>query len=230
VEADEALRKSRESLGFALGSSDAWGVNPQIKLDTLRADARATCAQGETIEQRPDILAAVEGEEIARRNVKAVTFDYLPTLSAETILTYTTNELQTANRKNITWTIGAMFSWHIFDGGLRSGERRQNQGVYEQQSQQAQKSRLSAQLEVTQSYRGVNVAKSSLEIAKTKRDVAMSSAKLSRIKFVNGTGSSFDLVDTQSTARQSELDVTVKEFELLQAEIAAFLALASCEI
>ena len=230
VEADETVRKSREALGTALGYSDAWGLPKNIRLDQLRQDARDTCRGSTDVKDRADVRASAAGAAIAQRNVKAVGYSFLPTIDAQSSLDYFPNELQSANRKHVSWTIGASLTWHLYDGGRRYGEKALNSALYEQSRQQSIQVERDATLQVRQSVRGVSVAKQSLDVAFASQEIAEANADLARAKFLNGTGSSFDLVDTQRAARQTKLDVTVKEFELLRAEIIAYLALASCEI
>ncbi|HXS18436.1 MAG TPA: TolC family protein, partial [Polyangiaceae bacterium] len=229
IEADEALRKAREALGAALGETDAWGVSSDVKLDQLRKDARDTCNDAGTVQDRADVRAARAGAAIAERNRDAVTWSFLPTVDFVSTITYN-SFITNVNRKHSTWTIGGALTWHLYDGGRRYGERTLNSALWEQSKQQSIQVERDATIQVRQSIRGVEVAKRSLEVAVTTQDIAENNAQLARAKFVNGTGSSFDLVDTQRVARQSKLDVTVKEFELLQAEIIAYLALASCDI
>ena len=121
-------------------------------------------------------------------------------------------------------------TWHLYDGGRRYGEKTLNSALYEQNQQQLLQTEREATNEVRRAVRGVTVAKQSLDVAAETSHIAEENARLARAKFLNGTGSSFDLVDTQRAARQTKLDATVKEYELLRAEIIAFLALASCEI
>ena len=78
--------------------------------------------------------------------------------------------------------------------------------------------------------RAVKVAKVNLEVFAKSREIAAETARLARVAFINGSGTSFDLVDTASRQRQAEIDLTVREFELLRARVAAFLALASCKV
>lgn len=229
IEADEALRKAREALGSALGQTDAWGVSSDVKLDQLRQDARDTCSESGTVQDRADVRAARAGAAIAERNRSAVTWSFLPTVDFVSTFTYN-SFITNVNRKHSTWTIGGALTWHLYDGGRRYGERTLNTALWEQSKQQSIQIERDATIQVRQSVRGVEVAKRSLDVAITTQDIAENNAQLARAKFVNGTGSSFDLVDTQRVARQSKLDVTVKEFELLQAEIIAYLALASCDI
>lgn len=229
IEANETLRRSREALGRALGYSDAWGVTPELKLDQLRADARSTCERSEEIDDRADVRAAAAGAAIAERNVNSVMYGFLPTIDVTSTISYRT-QVQFSQALNTNWIIGAVLTWHLYDGGLKYGERRQNKGLAEVSRQTEMDTKLTAQLEVTQATRGVHVARQSLEVAMESRQIADDNAALAKTKFINGTGTSFDMVDTQRTARQTKIDVTVKEFELLRAEIIAFLSLATCKI
>jgi outer membrane protein TolC len=229
VTADEALRRAREALGMALGFPEAWGVPPHIKLDELRKDARQTCSQDSQVQDRADIRAAAAGAAIAERNLESVSYGFLPTANLVSIFTYNSYRSFT-NRKRSQWTIGGTLTWHLYDGGRRYGERTLNRSLFEQSEQQLVQAERNAQIEVVQAIRGVHVAEQSLQVAEESQRIALDNAKLARSKFVNGTGTSFDMVDTQRTARQTKIDVTVREFELLRAEIIAYLSLASCKI
>ncbi len=228
VSADEALLRAREALGQALGLSEAVGITPDIKLDQLRADAHATCKLNADPLDRADVRAAAAGAAIAERNVKSVLFEHLPTIDFVSNLNHTTNAsiafVQT------TWTIGAALTWRLYDGGLRYGEKRLNEALLTQATENARLAERTARIEAVQATRSVKVAQSGLEIARESRQIAEDNARLAKAKFINGSGTSFDMVETQSTSRQAEIDVTVKEFELLRAEIIAFLALASCDL
>jgi outer membrane protein TolC len=230
IEADEVVHRSREALGLALGFGEPWGVDPGIKLDPLRADARATCRQGRTIDERPDVRAANARLGVAERNVTSVDFSYFPEVEARSTLQYYSNDRISPNQNHLTWTIGGVLTWHLYDGGFRYGERRTNAGLRDIVEQETVETKRQANVEVTRAYRDVTVAKSRLDVTKQTRDIARANAKLSQLKFVNGTGTSFDMVDTLRSLREAELDVTVDEFALLRAEIAAFLALATCDV
>lgn len=228
VEADESLATSREALGQALGYTEPYGVTPDLRMDQLRKDAVETCPKTVDPADRADVRAAAMGEAIAERNVKSVMYGFLPTIDLVSTLNY--SSLDSPTNPHTTWTIGAALTWHLYDGGLRYGERQVNEALLTQSRQQGIEAERQARFEASQAARRVHVAAASLQIAEESRRVAKDNAKLARAKFINGSGTSFDMVDTQSTARQAELEVTVKEFELLRAEIIAFLALASCDL
>lgn len=229
VGADEAVRRAREALGLALGYDAPWGVTPDIKLDRLRADASHTCRQGRSLADRPDVRAADANLAVAERNVTSVDFSYLPQVHAQSTVTYFSVPKFSANQDHVTWTIGGLLTWHLYDGGLRYAQRASSRGLRDVAEQQALQVRRNANVEVRRAYRNVQVAKTQLDVSHRTRDAARQSARLSQIKFVSGTGTSFDVVDTLRSLREAELDVTIKEFELLQAEIAALLALATCD-
>ena len=67
-----------------------------------------------------------------------------------------------------------------------------------------------------------------LVVSAKSRDIAAESARLSKVAFVNGSGTSFDLVDTARRQREAEIDLAIKEFEVVRAKIASFLAEANC--
>ncbi len=230
ISADESLMRAREALGFALGSSDNYGVTPDIRLDQLAADARGSCRQDANVAARPDVRAATANVELARRRTKGITWDYWPTVDAVSNLTYWSNQDATPNQNHTTWTIGGVLTWELYDGGLRYGRREANKAEELIAQEQLTDTRRRAEQEVTQSMRAVRVSEQNLAVSAKAREIAAETARLSKVAFLNGSGTSFDLVEQARRLREAEIDLTIKEFEVLRAKIAAFLALASCTV
>ncbi len=230
VGADEAIRLSREGLGLTLGSTEAHGVRPSIDLNGLARDAAASCHLEPSIDSRADVRAAQRNVEVAQRQRDSTSWDYYPTVDALSTATYWSDEVRTANGEHVTWTIGATLTWQLYDGGLRYGRRDTNQGKLDLAREQLTQTKRLAEVEVTQARRSVQVAEANLAVSQRTRDLARQSAQLARLAFVSGTGTSFDLVDAARRLREAELDLTVKEFEVVRAKILALLALASCDV
>jgi outer membrane protein TolC len=228
--ADEAVLRAREALGLALGTPNAWGVSPNISLDTLARDAQNTCKPEESLEARYDIKAARANVDIARRNVDSVDHLFVPTVDAVSTVTYWDDEIRTANRESVTWTIGGVLTWNIYDGGLRYGLRQTNEALLRVTEDVVTDRQRAARVEVDRAVRNIEVAEAQLEVAGKTAEITRQSAKFAQITFLNGTGTSFDMVDTARNQRQAEIDVAIREFELLQAKITAFLAMASCDV
>jgi outer membrane protein TolC len=178
---------------------------------------------------RSDVRAAEASVAVAKRNEAGVSKTYWPTLDAVSNLTYWA-PVSAINNEHVTWSIGGVLSWTLYDGGLRYGTREQRAAEVRVASEQLNETRRRAQLEVTQAFRSVKAAEANLAVAARTREIAAETARLTRVAYINGSGTSFDLVDTARRQREAELDYTVKEFEVLRAKIAALLALATCDV
>ncbi|HZI16103.1 MAG TPA: TolC family protein, partial [Myxococcus sp.] len=84
-------------------------------------------------------------------------------------------------------------------------------------------------VEVAQVRRGIEVATSARDIAARERELAAENERLTRRSFEVGTGTSLELIQAAAALRQAELNLVVREFELEQARVGAFLAEAACE-
>jgi multidrug efflux system outer membrane protein len=228
VTTNEVLLRSRENLGLALGFSDGWGVNPDVRLDALAADARQTCRSETDIAKRSDVRAAQANLGLVERQKGSADWAFWPTVSATSVLQ--TQNYPASNNEHVSWTVGGNFVWTLYDGGYRYGLKDEAEANARVAREQLNDTRRRAELEVTQAFRAVTVAETNLTVSAKGRDVAAETARLARIGFINGSGTAFDLVDTASRLRLAEIDLTVKQFELLRAKVAALLALASCNI
>ncbi len=228
VAANDGVLRAREVLGAALGSSEPYGVTPNIRLDALAADARATCRPADVL-ARADVKAAEAQVNVARRNESEVSKTYWPTVDAVSSLTYWSPE-SGINNEHVTWSVGGVLSWTLYDGGLRYGTREQRTAEARVVSEQLNETKRQARLEVTQAMRAVKSSEATLVVAARTREIAAETARLSKVAYLNGSGTSFDLVDNARRLREAELDYTIKEFDVLRAKIAALLALASCDV
>lgn len=227
VTGDEALRRAREALGMALGFPEPWGVAPDIKIDQLSVDARSVCSPIQTPDERSDVRSARMSVEASDRNVTAPNYGRAPSLDLFSDLNYTSAPQAL---RPVTWSIGAVLTVPIYDGGVLGAERASNQATAEIARQNLTQVERQARLEAAQAQRSVQVAQATFEVSRQARDIAAESARLSRIAFVHGTGTSFDLVESARRQREAEIDVAIKEFDIVRAQITALLALSNCNI
>ncbi|MEP7051437.1 MAG: TolC family protein [Pseudomonadota bacterium] len=229
VTATEALIRAREALGSALGSSESWGVTTNIQLDSLAAEAQKNCRVETDVLARSDVRAARANVGVAERHLTGVDYTYLPTIDANSTLGVQDPRFAVNNRRE-NWTIGALLSWQIYDGGLRGGQRTAAKAEVDATHAQLEETRRGATLQVNQALRAVQVAEANLAVAAKTREIDAETARLSKISFLNGSGTSFDLVTTESLLRVAEADLAVKEFNVTEAKIAALLALSTCKL
>ncbi|HEY4106788.1 MAG TPA: TolC family protein [Polyangiaceae bacterium] len=229
VGATETLIQAREALGTALGRSEAWGVTPDIQLDALASDAQKYCRVDNDILNRSDVRAAQANYGVADRQVKSVDYAYLPTLDG--VSSFSLLDPRSAiNNRHETWTIGAVLNWTIYDGGLRGSQRDLAVANREAARANLDEAKRAASLQVTQALRNVKVAEANLAVSAKTREIDAETARLTKISFLNGSETSFDLVTTEAALRVAEVDLAVKEFDVMQAKIGALLALSSCSI
>jgi outer membrane protein TolC len=231
VAADEGLIRAREALGLALGTSESWGVTRDIRIDQLATDAKSSCRQEQNVASRPDVRAAQANVELAARKGDGNDWRYWPTVDAVSSLTYWSHHNDISpNGDPVTWTVGGLLTWQLYDGGLRYAQRDVDKADVLLAQEQLTDTRRRAEIEITQAARAVRVAEQNLAVSARSREIAAETARLSKVAYLNGSGTSFDLVDTARRLREAELDLAIKEFEVLRARIAALLALASCNV
>ncbi len=230
IAALEGVQRSREALGLALGSEKAWSVAPDIKLDALVGDANAVCRRQRDINLRSDVLVAKSNVDLASRRLKSVDYSFYPSVDLVSTATLFSNTNQTPNRERVTWTVAGVLNWTLYDGGARYAGRDVAATQLGLAKEATTDTRRRALLQLSQTARAVKVAEANLQVSRQARDISQKSSELSKVAFINGAGTAFDVVDTERRLRSGELDLAIKEFELVKAKITALLAQASCDI
>jgi outer membrane protein TolC len=228
VSANDGVLRARENLGATLGSPEPWGVMPNIRVDALADDAKSTCRPTDVM-SRADIRAAEASVGVSKRNEAGVSRTYWPTIDAVSSLTYW-SPVSAINAEHVTWSVGGVLNWTLYDGGLRYATREQRSAESRVFSEQLNEAKRRARFEVTQAFRSVRSSEATLAVAAKTRELAAETARLTKVSYVNGSATSFDLVDTARRLREAELDYTIKEFNVLRAKIAALLALSTCDV
>lgn len=225
VTGDESLRKTREALGLALGTTESFAVDPGISLNEVESSLRSICAPGAS-DTRPDVRAARAQVKVAERGITDAKLAFAPRADVST--TAGSSYVVQSEFANNQWSIQALLTVPIWDGGARYGATRAARAQAEQQKARADAAARTASLEQTQATRGIEVAEQARAVAAQARDLAAETARLTRVAFNAGTATSFELVQAQQALRQAEQQLALREFELVRAKIVALLASSSC--
>lgn len=226
VAGDETLLKAREALGLALGVGHPIGVSRDASLPDLEASARKTCTPGDMLEARADIVAARKHLVLGERSVRDVWLQFAPTVNLMSKTDFYSEMLP--NNRNVAWSIAGVLTIPLWDGGARYGLLRDARAQREQAQTRLDATRRAALIEVEQARRAVLVSQQGLEVASQARDLAKEQDRLTRISFEIGKATSFELVDAGRQLRSAEVNLAVKELDVVQARTAAYLALAAC--
>ncbi|WP_228556802.1 TolC family protein [Myxococcus sp. AB025B] len=226
VAGDEQLRRTREALGLALGFGESIGVDPSFDLHGLVDDTRRDCVVLENLDARADLVAARTQVAAARDSRRQAAAGYLPTLGVSSTLLGLTTE--PGFDRFATWSVSAVLSLPLWEGGLREGLVRERAGLEKQAEAQLEDTRRDVAVEMARARRSVEVAESLVKTAVASRDLAERTDQLTRRAFEVGRGSSLELVQSGAALREAELNLVLREFQRVQAHLDAFLMEARC--
>ncbi len=225
ITGDEALRQSREALGAALGSTTATAAPGDLSLDEFNAAVARTCRLNDDIERRPDVVAARLRTEIAERGVHDAELIFSPSLSLGSQATAQTVAILAPLN---TWSVQAVLSVPLYDGGVRYGAMKDSQAALEQARQALVTARLSAIVSAAQAQRSVAVYEASRQVAQEQRDLAARIDQRVREGYARGAGTSLDLVVSAQSLRQADINLVLLEVEVGEARANAVLSNAEC--
>ncbi len=228
VTGDESLRQAREALGLALGIPGQVGVTRDLKMDGLVESALDSCKVAPSIEQRADVAAARTRLAIAKRNVDDVYYQFLPTVSAGSTVAYSNLESEVAGAATTTWNIQGVLSVPLWDGGVRYGSLRQTRALEDEARMTLESLRRQAIVQVEQARRDVGVAEVSRKVAEDARALAAETDRLTRAGYVEGQGTSLELVIAAAALREADITLALRDFDLVKARVLAILSLANC--
>lgn len=234
VQGDENLRQARENLGLALGFAEPIGIVPSLDLATLVHDAETACPKRDRLDQRPDIVALTQRLDISRRGIRDVQLAFMPTATVDSGFSVFAqpfvNNLVDRTITSYNWSVSATLRWNIFDGGVRYGNMRDAQAQVLQAEARLEAAKRSATIDVARANRGVGVADDNRKVSETARDLAKETDRLARLSFELGKGTSLDLVDAARRLREAEIQLALKDFDVVQAKVRAQLVTSTCEM
>jgi outer membrane protein TolC len=225
ISGDEALRQAREALGAALGSTTAMSAPGDLDLQDFDAAVARTCRLNDDIEHRPDIAAARLRADIAERGVHDAELMFSPSLSVGSQATASTVAVLAPLN---TWSVGAVLTVPLYDGGVRYGALKDSHAALEQARQALVAARVGAIVSSAQAQRSVSVYEASRDVAQQQRDLAARIDQRTREGYARGVGTSLDLVVSAQSLRQADINLVLLEVEVGEARASAVLANAEC--
>lgn len=221
ITGDEGVLRAREALGLTFNSDEAYGVAQGFSLNEMEGTLKSACPKG-SVDQRPDVRAAQVDLEIAQRGVTDNKLAFAPAASVQSSVGVTSQPI--SNPITFSWSIQAVLTIPLWDGGARYGAMRIAQTAEEEQKARLSAALQGAKVELSQTQRAVLVAEQARSVAEEQRKLALETETLSQKAFESGAGTSFDLVDAAQKARAAEIDLARKELDLVRTRMSALLA------
>jgi multidrug efflux system outer membrane protein len=227
VSGDESLREAREALGLALGVAEEVGVAHDVNVNGLAENALSSCRPVKDVDERPDIASARTSLDVAKRNLRNVYYQFLPTLNAQSTATWF-SPAPSFGTPDPTWSIQGILQVPWFDGGVRYGNLRYARAAEDIAAQNLESLRRQAIIQVEQAQRQLTVAEVADRVATEQRDLAAKNDLMTQTAYMAGQGTSLELVTASEAHRQAELNLALADFNVVKARMLAVLALATC--
>jgi outer membrane protein TolC len=228
VSTSENVRQSREALGLALGLKEEVGVDAGLRLDEAVAEVLSSCHPIEDIARRADIVAANARVSAAHQVINDARAEFFPTVSLQAIGATTNQALSPYPQTQ--WLIEGLVSWNLWDGGTRYADLRRGNAQQDAANARLEQARRNETLEVARAVRAVRVAEDSRQVAERETAFASEQEKLTRTAYETGQGTSLELVAAASAHRAQEINLALREYDLVNARLNAIFVRASCSL
>ena len=212
IQAQNNYRIAKNNLSNLLGYNlprDIWDNIPLKLTDTLDAapyPINLTMALQQALDQRPELVALRNTQELQRLNITDASSGYKPNLSI--FAGYNWFNAQFSPPVDLThdingWNAGAQISWDIFDGMLTHGKVVQAKALYSKSITAVDEEMRNIELEVRTAYSDLLEAQEVLESQKTVQDEAVESLREANARADAGTGTQLDVLDAENSLTQA---------------------------
>lgn len=234
VAAYDAVGRAREALAIAVGSKTSVAVAPELTIDQMLADAERACRPVSGPDLRPEVVAAHGGARAASEGVAEASAAYWPTASLTTRYELANADVTggaVAAQRETTqvWSVLAVITWTLFDGGQRAARARDARALAQSAQGRLDTVQTQAAIDVERANRVLDTARRAHQIAVSALSTARETDRLTRLEQELGRGDAFEAVDAAATLRRSELELTLREYALVQARFGALVSLAACD-
>ena len=213
IAAQNNYRISKNNLCNLLGynlPSEIWDNIPLNLTDGLDAapyQINLSEALQAALNQRPELVALRQTEELQRLNITDASSGYKPNLQLFAGYNWYNEQYGTPtpglNDYLDGWNAGAQVTWDIFDGMLTYGKVVQAKANYAKSKTAVSEEVRSIELEVRTAYSDFLEAREVLESQKTVQDEAEESLREANARAGAGTGTQLDVLDAENQLTQA---------------------------
>lgn len=188
-------------------------VRPEAEIVSLEKLPNAD----ESLERRPDVLAARESVNLAESNRRGTWFKYLPNIGASG--TYRISNVTGFTGQKDSWFITVGLNWTLWDGGLRETELRETAAKIAEAEASLKNTENKARNELAQAMIDMESAKANQVKSQEELKLARENASIVDVNFKAGAATYLEVADSNTALRQAELGALVNELNLALAEI-----------
>ncbi|WP_248357651.1 TolC family protein [Anaeromyxobacter oryzae] len=209
------LSRAQEALGIATGSDGPLDArtDPDLAAGVTSPEDAVRAAE----DARADLRAARERARAAHRVARDSWADWLPTVSAVSLTFLQDPSTSTTPRDG--WQAGLVLSFPLFEGGLRTGQRRERDALDAEARSQLDGLTLQARSEVRGAFVTLRHAEAALAQARRGAERAHAALALVEDAYRAGATTSLDVVDAEQRARDADTAAVVAEDAVRQGRL-----------
>ncbi len=224
AQAEQALlnaRNQRELAAAALNNLLGRDLNTPVQvvkpteLPTLQEVALETLTQ-QAYTNRPEIVAAERGVELARVNIRNAQRGALPSLLLTGQADFNLNT-SPFNPRRETYTGVVVLSVPIWDSGITRAREAQARDDLEIAQLRLQQVKEGVALEVRQAYLNLQDAQKRLAVAQKGLEQATEALRLARVRFEAGVSPQLEISDAELAFTQAQTNFVNAQFDYLDA-------------
>ena len=209
TQSESLVRTERLSLGYLIG---APADRPLVEPDAEPADGDAEALERIAVESRADLKELELRAEALRLLALEPKLRFVPTLGLRG--TYRgTNEAGLSGRET-DWNVAALFSWEVFDGGVRYAQAAAREAEYREALYAADALKRRIGLEVRTARADLETARAALEQAEVRARVAEQNAREVRVRYSEGLATALEQADATASAFEASAELARQRFAL----------------
>jgi outer membrane protein len=220
--AEGAVRNARSRLNTAIGRP---ANEPVITIEPVGIEApdKPEADQVKTaLEQRPDVQAARQQLESARRSLGATRVANAPTLAASGQLG---GQSSTFPADTLKWSAGLSVSWTVFDGFNNAGQIKSAQAAVQRAEAELRLAELNATQQVTDAMTLVQTAAEQVQLGEATFKQATEARDVAVGRYQAGAGSQLEVSDAESQLHTARIDLLNARYDLARARRDSWTAL-----
>jgi len=212
------VRRAQEALGVLLAENGPVDVNGEPAFEVPQESPET-----EWMPTRPDIKVLIETERANERIVNDSKYDWWPTAN----VVFGPQLLTPSGifQPSRTWSLAIQLSQPIYEGGLRSGVKRQREATFQSSSFNLERAQILARSEVRIAREFIAASQRALDSARLAAETANEVLKITVVAFDAGSTTNIEVIDAQRSVRELETAVAQAEDAVRQARLDLLVAL-----
>ncbi len=166
------------------------------------------------VQQRPEIMAAMDAENSAKLQINASKEGNDPLLSANITGGFKDGYLPNLTQGKFNWTGGVDFHVPILDGGLNHAQVDEAEAQYREAQAHTEDVKLGIENDVEQALADLQSSRSRLKLTDIQIQQAQQAYDVAQVRYKNGAATSLDVLTAQSALEQARLEQAQLMFSL----------------